>query len=306
MKKIIFTLIALMAVCFSANAESNINIKINDTDFETSPQPIMMNDRVLVPMRSIFERLGAEVYWENSTKMVTAIKGADVIMLQIDNNKLFKPNESIDLDVAPIVINDRTMVPLRAVSSSLGAEVDWDNDTKTVYINYKEEKSIQVSIEVEGYGNMEAELYPEIAPETVKNFVKLANEGFYDGLVFHRIIDGFMIQGGGYDKNLNIKKADSIKGEFSQNGFNNTLKHTKGVLSMARTSDPNSASSQFFIMDGDASYLDGAYAAFGKLTSGIEVLEKLSAVETKSLENGMDDVPVDLPVIKTIKVTSNE
>lgn len=306
MKKIITLLCALAVTAGTASAESNIRININGEEFKYDTEPVVINDRVLVPMREIFESFGAEVYWEGTTKTVTAVLDGDAIMLQIDNNKLFKPGEEAELDVVPIVINDRTMVPVRAVSVGLGADVEWDAESRCVNIDFKEQETIPVTFEIENMGIMTAELYPEVAPETVANFVKLANEGFYDGLVFHRVIDGFMIQGGGYDKDFNYKETESIKGEFASNGFENPLKHTRGVISMARTSDPNSASSQFFIMDETAEYLDGQYAAFGKLTDGFDVLDKIAETETYSLGNGMNDVPVELPVIKSIRADINE
>ncbi|MBQ3038238.1 MAG: peptidylprolyl isomerase, partial [Clostridia bacterium] len=123
---------------------------------------------------------------------------------------------------------------------------------------------------------MKAELYPETAPITVANFLTLIEEKFFDGLIFHRVIENFMIQGGGYDEQGNHKEAPSIKGEFTRNGVTNNLKHTRGVLSMARTSFPNSASSQFFIMHKDSPHLDGQYAAFGKITEGIEIVDKIA------------------------------
>lgn len=151
---------------------------------------------------------------------------------------------------------------------------------------------------------MKGELYPDLAPITVENFVKLANDKFYDGLIFHRVIDGFMIQGGGYDKDYKEKEgAQAIKGEFYSNGVTNALKHEKGVISMARTDDPNSATSQFFIMDEAAPYLDGNYAAFGKITEGIDVVEKISLSKTEAKENGMTDAPVEAIVIKSITIT---
>ncbi len=144
---------------------------------------------------------------------------------------------------------------------------------------------------------MEAELYPEIAPLTVANFLSLIENKFFDGMVFHRIIKGFMIQGGGYDEQGNHKPADSIKGEFRSNGFDNPLKHERGVLSMARTSFPNSASSQFFIMHQDSPHLDGEYAAFGKITKGIEVVDKIADVRTNFV-----DSPLEPQVIQSIRV----
>lgn len=131
------------------------------------------------------------------------------------------------------------------------------------------------TIVIEEFGTIELELYGELAPITVANFVKLAEEGFYDGLTFHRIMSNFMIQGGGFNVRGVELPADSIKGEFEANGVSNPIKHERGVISMARTDDKDSASSQFFIMHADSPHLDGQYAAFGKVTSGIEVVDKI-------------------------------
>ena len=137
-----------------------------------------------------------------------------------------------------------------------------------------------VIFEMEMGGKIELELYPEFAPETVKNFEKLVSEGFYDGLTFHRVIPGFMIQGGDPLGNGMGGAKENIKGEFRANGVNNTLKHTRGVISMARAFDPNSASSQFFIMHADAPHLDGQYAAFGKVVSGIDAVDEIASIPT--------------------------
>ena len=137
-----------------------------------------------------------------------------------------------------------------------------------------------VTIEMEDGSVMKAELYPDIAPETVKNFVELIEKGFYDGTIFHRVIEGFMIQGGDPEGTGMGGPGYSIKGEFSSNGFRNDLKHTAGVLSMARAADPNSAGSQFFIMHQDSPHLDGDYAAFGKIIEGMEVVNTIAACET--------------------------
>ena len=162
-----------------------------------------------------------------------------------------------------------------------------------------------IEIRIKGMGVMTAELYPAVAPKTVANFVKLAEEKFFDGLIFHRVIKGFMIQGGGYDENMEHKDCDSIKGEFKANGFmQNDLKHTRGVLSMARTSDPNSASSQFFVMHMDAPHLDAQYAGFGKLTDGFDVLDAIANVKTGNYGWYMQDVPRAPVVIETIAVIS--
>ena len=137
-----------------------------------------------------------------------------------------------------------------------------------------------VLIEMEGGGKIEIELYPEYAPKTCANFEKLVKEGFYDGLIFHRVISGFMIQGGDPLGNGMGGADENIVGEFKMNGYKNDLKHTRGVISMARAYDPNSASSQFFIMHADAPYLDGQYAAFGTVVSGMEVVDEIAAVPT--------------------------
>ena len=146
-------------------------------------------------------------------------------------------------------------------------------------------KNATETIEMEDGGVMKGELYPEIAPITVENFLNLIDQDFFAGLIFHRVIPGFMIQGGGYDKEFNHHEAKSIKGEFSSNGVKNDLLHTRGVLSMARTMIPDSASSQNFIMHEDAPHLDGQYAAFGKITDGLEIVfvEKMEQV----LENAL-------------------
>lgn len=137
-----------------------------------------------------------------------------------------------------------------------------------------------VIIEMENGKKIKLELYPEVAPKTVANFEKLVKEGFYDGLTFHRIIPGFMIQGGDPLGNGMGGSDEKIVGEFAINGFNNTLRHTRGVISMARSQMPNSASSQFFIMHDDAPHLDGSYAAFGKVIEGIETVDEIASVPT--------------------------
>ncbi len=162
-----------------------------------------------------------------------------------------------------------------------------------------------IKINVKNFGTMTAELYPEKAPLTVANFLKLCNENFFDGLIFHRIIKGFMIQGGGYDEEMAHKECDAIRGEFKANGFpQNDLKHTRGVLSMARTSDPNSASSQFFVMHMDAPHLDAQYAGFGKVTEGLDVLDAIASVKTGNYGWYMQDVPKEPVVIEAIEVVS--
>ena len=144
---------------------------------------------------------------------------------------------------------------------------------------------------------MKAELYPEIAPNTVNNFISLVQKGFYDGLIFHRVISGFMIQGGDPQGTGMGGPGYSIKGEFAMNGVRNGLKHTRGVLSMARSMMPNSAGSQFFIMHANAPHLDGQYAAFGKVVEGLDVVDKIASVRT-----GWQDKPVEEQKIQSMTV----
>ena len=154
-----------------------------------------------------------------------------------------------------------------------------------------------VTITMENGDVIKAELYPEVAPNTVNNFISLVKKGYYDGLIFHRVIRGFMIQGGCPQGTGMGGPGYSIKGEFSQNGFKNELKHTEGVLSMARSMMPNSAGSQFFIMHKDAPHLDGAYAAFGKVTEGMDVVNKIAEERTD-----YSDRPLKTQKIKSMTV----
>ena len=155
-----------------------------------------------------------------------------------------------------------------------------------------------VIIDVKDYGKITVELYPDIAPKTVKNFKKLVKEGFYDGLIFHRVIEDFMIQGGCPDGNGTggytdkSGKKTTLYGEFSENGFKNTLAHTRGVVSMARSDDPNSASSQFFICQASAAHLNGKYASFGKVIDGMDVVDAIAAVDTNSNDKPLVDVVI--------------
>ena len=159
-----------------------------------------------------------------------------------------------------------------------------------------------VTIEMENGDVMKAELYPEIAPNTVNNFISLIKKGYYDGVIFHRVIPGFMIQGGDPDGTGMGGPGYSIKGEFSQNGFKNDLKHTPGVLSMARTMIPDSAGSQFFIMHETSPHLDGAYAAFGKLIEGLEVVDKIARVKTDYSDRPMEEQKMAKVTVETFGV----
>ena len=190
-------------------------------------------------------------------------------------------------------------VMLCAASCGQKNDADETTDGKKV-----DASPVYVEISVKDFGKMKLELYPDIAPITVENFVSLVKEGFYDGLTFHRIIKGFMIQGGAPSGNGAGGSDKTIKGEFSANGFNNTLSHDRGVISMARSNDPDSASSQFFICDsGDyKASLDGKYAAFGKVIEGFDVLDAVASVECVMSSRGEKSIPVNTVYIEYIKV----
>lgn len=163
-----------------------------------------------------------------------------------------------------------------------------------------------ITFEMENGDIMKAELYPQVAPNTVNNFISLVNKGFYDGLIFHRVINGFMIQGGDPEGTGMGGPGYGIKGEFAQNGFANDLKHSAGVLSMARSMMPNSAGSQFFIMHKDAPHLDGAYAAFGKIIEGMNVVNKIAEVATDYSDRPMEDQLMKTVTVETFGVNYGE
>lgn len=156
-----------------------------------------------------------------------------------------------------------------------------------------------VTIKMENGKTMKVELYPEVAPNTVKNFVSLVQKGFYNGLIFHRVIPGFMIQGGCPEKTGMGGPGHSIKGEFTSNGFKNDLKHTEGVISMARTMAPNSAGSQFFIMVANSPHLDNNYAAFGKVTEGLEVAKEIVSVKRDRSDRPYEDQVMQEVTVET-------
>ncbi|SET52182.1 peptidyl-prolyl cis-trans isomerase B (cyclophilin B) [Natronincola peptidivorans] len=168
---------------------------------------------------------------------------------------------------------------------------DIDNDENV------EVENPLVTIEMEDGGTIEIELYPDTAPNTVNNFISLIGDGYYDGLIFHRVIPGFMIQGGDPDGNGTGDPGYAIEGEFSSNGFENNLLHERGVISMARSMDPNSAGSQFFIMVSESPHLDGDYAAFGRVINGMEVVDRIVASERNQM-----DKPTEDQIMKTVTV----
>ena len=167
-------------------------------------------------------------------------------------------------------------------------------------IEYLEGK-VNVEITVQDYGVIKLELDADTAPITVTNFVNLANEGFYDGLTFHRIVSGFMIQGGDPNHNGTGGSGQTIKGEFASNGVENNISHVRGVISMARSNDPNSATSQFFIVHQDSTFLDGSYAAFGHVTEGMEVVDKI-VEQVNPTEEDIEIAYENQPVITSIRV----
>ena len=194
------------------------------------------------------------------------------------------------------------MLPLMLVScqkdeldDGMGNDITTTSPAPEVNVPYETTNEVTdlVIIDVRDYGKIVVELYPETAPITVENFKKLVSEKFYDGLIFHRVIKGFMIQGGGLTAEYVEREADTIKGEFSSNGVENDLLHTKGVISMARTPDPDSATSQFFIMHDVAHHLDGDYAAFGKTVFGIEVVDAIASVATNYSDMPLSEVVID-------------
>ena len=169
------------------------------------------------------------------------------------------------------------------------SEIDLENavDASTV-------EKMNATITIKGMGDITAELYPSKAPQTVANFTTLAREGFYDGLIFHRVIEGFMIQGGDPDGTGTGGPGYAIKGEFAENGFENDIAHERGVLSMARKNKPmDSAGSQFFIMHQDAQHLDGLYAAFGKVTNGMDIVDKIAMTPTNGSDKPLEDVVIE-------------
>lgn len=168
------------------------------------------------------------------------------------------------------------------------------------------EKNPIVTIEMENGDIMKAELYPEVAPNTVNNFISLVKKGFYDGIIFHRVIEGFMIQGGDPEGTGMGGPGYSIQGEFNYNGFANDLKHTPGVLSMARAMDPDSAGSQFFIMHEAAPHLDGQYAAFGKIIEGMDVVDAIATTKIGAMDRPVNEQKMKKVTVETFGVEYDE
>lgn len=176
---------------------------------------------------------------------------------------------------------------------------------QTGWVSAQEGKAVKnpvVTMDLGDLGVIKIELFPDIAPNTVNNFISLVQQGYYDGVIFHRVIPGFMIQGGDPTGTGSGGPGYSIKGEFSQNGFKNDLKHARGVISMARTNVPDSAGSQFFIMVANSPHLDGAYAAFGQVVEGIEVADKIVAVQRNRMDKPLEDQRMEKVTVETFGV----
>lgn len=338
MKKLLSAMISVILLLGGLTAvygEENIKLVVNGKIMEISP--IMMNDRVLVPIRTISEALKSDVAWDQENKAVTIFDGEYLYFLQIDKDCAFKTdgivlNDAYKMDTAPVIFNDRTMIPIRCISEMFGAEVDWIGDERIVTVDYEDEgkeypEEIKASdlasytlafsemydeykdyafdkvyttkaeIELENGNVIGIELYNGIAPISVYNFIVLAESGAYDGKIFHRVIKDFMVQGGAFDIDNQYTDSENIPGEFLQNGYFNLIGHERGVVSMARATDYDSASNQFFIVQKDSEHLNGQYAAFGKVYSGMEYVDEIAECETDE-----NDKPLDNIVIKTIRI----
>ena len=294
---------------------NDISLTINNNIIDMPVSPVSESDTTLVPLRVITENMGAKLDFDSNTKTINLTKDNTAISLTIEKQDAIVNGKTMSLSLAPKLINDTTMVPIRFISENFNCKVDWISDKNLISITLPEtednsqpdkdssseieSEKVLATIKIKDYGTLELELYPDIAPKTVENFVKLADAKFYDGLIFHRIISSFMIQGGDPTGTGMGGPGYSIPGEFAANGFTqNTLAHTKGVISMARTSDPNSAGSQFFIMSGDSSHLDGQYAAFGKVTKGIDIIDQIEKVETSITDKPTVDIIIESIRIK--------
>ncbi len=341
MKKILsLLLVVTLLLCGMVYAQEEttdrVKININGTYFEPSFAPLIEDGRVLVPLRSIGEALNSQIKWMDEEKAVMIFDGVELTVLWIGKDSAFKTDGLTltgfyKMDVCAKIVDGHTMVPVRCVSELLGAEVLWDDKSKTVLIDYKSNGILlnegdidaidpvyvkaftslydtyrdyslmkanvtKVKMELE-IGTVKLELYNDLAPKTVENFINLAEKGSFDGRIFHRVIKDFMIQGGIADQNLNGESTEPIVGEFLANGYFNLLPHERGFISMARSSDPNSASNQFFIVHKDSPHLNGYYAAFGKVTEGMEYIDKIAECETDE-----NDMPKVNQVIKSVKI----
>ena len=338
MKKIIYLLISLLMLTITSVHAEDIKIVVNGKEIVSDVAPIIENSRTLVPVRTISEALMCDVAWDNENKAVSVFDGAYMYFLWIDKDAAFKIDGSAIcgsylMDVSPKILNDRTLVPIRCISELFGADVNWDDKTRTVNIDYtplfneapeegsceqysaytlsmsemydtyrdycfSQKRITKAEIELENGGIIKLDLYKDIAPISVNNFIHLAVSGAFEGKIFHRVINDFVIQGGAFDVDGNQSEANPIMGEFIMNGSFNLIPHKRGAISMARTNEPNSASNQFFIVHKDADNLNGAYAAFGVVSEGMEYVDEIAISETDE-----NDKPIQNHVIKSVKIT---
>ncbi len=293
-----------------------------------------VGDRVMLPIRAISEKLNCDVFWNEDTSGITLYRKNNLYVMWVGEDTAFhldgtSLSNGYTMDVPPTIVDVRTLVPVRAVAEILGAEVNWDEASNTVDIKYdlgEIENNAQVASQcavyeillnanyetykgyvngtietvkgkfvLEGGEEIKFELYPAIAKETCENFISLAKSGFYDNTIFHRVIEGFVAQGGGFDTNDVHKDAPTVLGEFITNGVFNLIPHTRGTLSLARADDYNSGSSQFFIVHNDSLFLDGNYAGFGRVTEGIEFVDAICAAPTDA-----GDKPLTPIVLKQV------
>ncbi len=292
-----------------------------------------VGDRVMVPIRAISEKLNCDVAWDPETHGITLYRKNNLYIMWEGREAAFHLagkclSKGYIMDVPPTIVDGRTLLPVRAVSEIMGASVEWIGATNTVDIKYdlgsieknagvassvvaqklldKEydvyESLLNGTIEtVTGKIVMESgeeigfELYPQIAPQTCAKFIECAKTGFYDNTLFHRVIKDFMIQGGGVNTAGKQKDSEEIFGEFLRNIHFNIIPHKRGVISLARAQNYNSGSSQFFICQQEAPHLDGNYAAFGKVTSGMDVVDKIASVATDA-----SDAPITPVVVKQV------
>ncbi|MGL4346182.1 MAG: peptidylprolyl isomerase [Cellulosilyticaceae bacterium] len=288
-KYLVLTMLIVLMSLTQCILAKGITMTFNGQVVTASTAPVQENGVVLVPLRMISEQLGAKVAYDAPTKHINITQGT--VHIQLEMKESPAPGEAK-------IVNGVTMVPVRFVSEQLGAKIIWDAKSQTVAITYQVRQYPIARIILKDYGTIEAALYQEYAPQTVENFIKLANSHFYDGLSLHRIVKDFVVQGGCPEGNGTGGPGYSIVGEFAANGYTgSSIRHTKGVLSMARSQSPNSAGSQFFIVTEDAPHLDGYYAAFGKVTKGIEIVEVLNSVAVDRM-----DKPLQPIVIESIRV----
>lgn len=300
MKKILSLLLSLTLILgiisVPAMAEEKpINVYLNGTALTFDQPPVMQNDRTMVPMRAIFEALGYSVTWDEETESIHSVKDGIAFSMQINNNLVFVNDQQFELDVPPMLFNGRTLVPVRAVAELSGALVTWSDYANSVYI--RNNNYFAAELEIENLGNITVLLAIGSAPYTVLNFCDLVESGFYNGLTFHRVIKDFMIQGGDPNGDGTGGSGTNIPGEFLANNVANYISHERGVISMARAQDFNSASSQFFIVHKDSTFLDGQYAAFGMVMDGMDVVDKIAETETNEA-----DKPLAPVIIKSAKL----